>query len=104
MEDVSYMSKKATSIVSYLTALGWLIAYSFGDREGAKFYLNQSLLIVLGNLVLSILGRMFHGGIVGVVLGLVNFAVFILWVIGFIHACKQEETPLPLIGDINILK
>ena len=104
MEDESYMSKKATSIVSYLTALGWLIAYCFGDREGAKFYLNQSLLIVLGNLVLSILGRMFHGGIVGVVLGLINLAVFILWVIGFIHACKQEEIPLPLIGDINILK
>jgi len=98
------MSKKATSVVSYLTIIGWVIAYCAGDREGAKFYLNQSLLLVLVSAILSVVLKVFSGGIIGTVAGILNFVVFIFWIIGFIHAIKQEEIPLPIIGEITLIK
>ena len=42
------MDKKTTSWVSYLTFVGWIVAFCAGDKEEAKFYLNQSLVIWLG--------------------------------------------------------
>ena len=36
------MDKKATGIVTYLTFIGLLLALLIGDREGAKFHINQS--------------------------------------------------------------
>ena len=41
------MDKKTTGIVSYITLIGWLIAFCAGDKEGAKFHLNQSLVLYL---------------------------------------------------------
>lgn len=34
---------KTTSIIAYITWIGFIIAMCIGDREGAKFYLNQAL-------------------------------------------------------------
>ena len=39
------MDTKTTSIVAYITWIGLLIAFCAGDREGAKFHLNQALVI-----------------------------------------------------------
>ena len=39
------MDKKTTGIVAYLTGIGLIIALVLGDREGAKFHLNQALVI-----------------------------------------------------------
>ncbi len=103
------MSKKATGIVSYITLIGWLIAFFAGDKEGAKFHLNQSLVLMVVNLVLniasSILGRI---PVVGAILGIVFFGIsivmFVFWIMGLVHACKEEEKPLPIIGKIQFLK
>lgn len=35
------MDKKTTGIVSYITLIGWLIAFCAGDKEGAKFHLTS---------------------------------------------------------------
>ena len=45
------MDKKITGIVAYITWIGWLIAFLAGDKEGAKFHLNQALVIILIGLV-----------------------------------------------------
>ena len=49
------MDKKTTGIVSYITLIGWLIAFCAGDKEGAKFHLNQSLVLYLASLINSII-------------------------------------------------
>ena len=41
------MDRKTTGIIAYLTLVGWLIAFCAGDREGAKFHLNQALVILI---------------------------------------------------------
>lgn len=97
------MNKRTTSIISYITPLGWLIAFIVGDREGAKFYLNQSLIIVVADIISGILAGIFHRGLFATVSALFGFIVFVLWVIGLIHAINQDGRRIPLVGDIELL-
>ncbi|MBR6555412.1 MAG: hypothetical protein IKT90_04275 [Clostridia bacterium] len=93
------MDKKVTGIVAYITLIGWAIAYLIGDREGAKFHMNQALVLALAELVVGIVGGII--GIVGTVLGVV---MFVLWVIGIVGAIQGKEKKVPLLGDIVLLK
>ena len=88
------MDAKTTSIVAYLTWIGLLIAVLAGDKEGAKFHVNQSLVILLFSL-LSIIPCI--GWIWGIFM-------IVCWIMGLIAAINQEEKEVPLIGKIRILK
>ena len=48
------MDSKTTGIVAYITWIGLLVALVAGDREGAKFHLNQALVIWLAGLFAAI--------------------------------------------------
>ncbi len=88
------MDAKTTSIVAYITGIGLVIALVAGDREGAKFHVNQALVITL----FSLLGGIpFLGCIWGVFM-------MVCWVMGLIAAINQEEKEVPLIGKIRLLK
>lgn len=88
------MDKKTTSIVAYITWIGLIIALCAGDREGAKFHLNQSLVIWLFSLL----------GFIPCVGQIWGIFIFICWILGLIAAINQEEKQVPLIGSIHILK
>lgn len=88
------MDAKTTGIVAYLTWIGLLIAILAGDKEGAKFHVNQALVILLFSL-LSVIPC------VGWVWGI--FMV-VCWVMGLIAAINEEEKEVPLIGKIRLLK
>jgi len=101
------MNKKVTGIVSYITIIGWIIAFLAGDKEGAKFHLNQSLVLFVVNLVNSlIVSRIL--GLIPLVGGIVSFvisiALMLCWILGLVYAIKEEEKELPFIGAIKILK
>lgn len=89
------MDKKVTGIIAYIGLIGWIIAYIAGDRVGAKFHLNQALVLALAELIVSWIPVV--GGILGLVL-------FIFAIMGIVSAAKEEEKELPLIGGIKILK
>lgn len=89
------MDKKVTGIIAYIGLIGWFIAYIAGDRVGAKFHLNQALVLALAELIVSWIPVV--GGILGLVL-------FIFAIMGIVSAAKEEEKELPLIGGIKILK
>lgn len=96
------MDKKVTGIVAYLTALGLIIAFVAGDREGAKFHLNQALVLVLANIILGMLGAIpLIGWLFSVVGGIF---VLICGIIGLVAAIRDEEKEVPLLGSIKILK
>lgn len=96
------MDKKTTGIVSYITLIGWLIAFCAGDKEGAKFHLNQSLVLYLASLINSIIiSRIPICG--WAVSGILSIVFFIFWIMGLVYACKDEEKELPLLGSIKIL-
>ena len=88
------MDAKTKSIVEYLTWIGFLVAILAGDKEGAKFHVNQALVIMLFSL-LSIIPCI--GWIWGIFM-------IVCWFMGFIAAINQEEKEVPLIGQIRILK
>ena len=88
------MDAKTTSIVAYLTWVGLLIAILAGDKEGAKFHINQALVILLFSL-LSVIPCV--GWIWGIFM-------IVCWIMGLVAAINQEEKPVPLIGNITILK
>ena len=86
------MDAKTTSIVAYLTWIGLIIAVVAGDKEGAKFHVNQALVIMLFSL-LSIIPCI--GWIWGIFM-------LVCWIMGLIAAINQEEKEVPLIGKIKI--
>lgn len=103
------MSKKATGIVAYIAFIGWLIAFFAGDKEGAKFHLNQSLVLWISELVVGVVTGIAGyipvvGAIVSLLGGICSLVLFVFWIMGLINAIKEEEKPLPLIGGIQILK
>lgn len=107
------MDKKTTDIVAYISFIGLIIAFAAGTREQSKFHMNQSLVLVITEIVLSVISGI-AGGIVGIIpiLGLIlslvagvcSIVCFVFMILGIMNAAKGEEKPLPLIGGIQILK
>lgn len=87
------LSAKGTAILSYIGILFWVIAYAIGDKEGAKFHLNQSLVINLGMLLCII-----------PVIGWI-WAIFmvVVWIMGLVYAINDQEKEVPLLGKIKLL-
>lgn len=92
------MDKKTTGIVAYLSWIGWLIAYLLGDREHAKFHLNQGLVLNLAFSLCALIAKLTCLG------SLLSIFVFVLWMIGFVAAIQDEEKPVPFLGEIFLLK
>lgn len=95
------MNKKVTSVFAYLGIIFWLIAFLAGDKEGAKFHLNQGLVLFLGSAIAGVISVIpVIGTFVGCILSIV---IFVFAIMGIISAVKEEEKPLPLIGSIQLL-
>lgn len=88
------MDRKTTGIVAYLTWIGLIIALVAGDREGAKFHLNQALVIWLAGLL----------GVIPCIGWIWAIFVFVCAIMGLIAAVNDEEKEVPLLGQIKLLK
>ena len=74
------MNKKTTGIIAYITWIGWIVAFCAGDKEGAKFHLNQALVILIGQIVAAVINYIpYVGGIVGTIL---SIFLFVCWIMG----------------------
>ncbi|MCM1180905.1 MAG: hypothetical protein NC347_11650 [Clostridium sp.] len=89
------MDKRITGIVAYITWIGLLIAIIAGDKEGAKFHINQALVIYLFTLI---------GAIIPCIGWLWDVFMLICWVMGLVSAINEEEKPVPVIGSIKLIK
>lgn len=94
MKGVIIMDTKTTSIVAYITWIGLIIAFCAGDKEGAKFHLNQALVIFLFSLL----------SIIPCIGWIWSIFMVVCWIMGLIYAINQEEKEVPLIGGIKIIK
>ncbi len=101
------MSNKAIGIISYITIIGWIIAFVLhktnDDRSAAAgFHIEQSLGLIIVAIALSLLS-MILGAIIpfiGLLFFFVNLGLIVLWVIGLINAIQEKQQPIPLIGPI----
>lgn len=90
----SGMNAQTTSILAYITWIGFIIAVCAGDKDGAKFHINQALVINL----FAFLGFIPFLGWIW------EIFVFVCWIMGLVYAIDQNEKEVPLIGKIHILK
>lgn len=103
------MDKKVTGIVGYITIIGWLIAYLAGDKEGAKFHLNQGLVLALLEILVSVVAKIIGiipiiGFLCGIVFWVIDVCLLVLAIIGIINAINEQDKELPIIGAFKILK
>ena len=89
------MNEKTTGIVAYLTWIGLLIAILIGDREGAKFHINQALVIWVAGLI---------AGFIPLIGWIGSLFCLICAIIGLIGAWNGEEKEVPLLGKFKLLK
>jgi uncharacterized membrane protein len=96
---------KATAIVSYLSFLGWLIAYFAlhvpNKTSLGSFHLRQTLLLMLCGIGLQIISMIliFIMPFLALILWVVWIGLLVLWIIGLIAAINGEEKPMPVIGE-----
>ncbi|WP_417364525.1 DUF4870 domain-containing protein [Galbibacter sp.] len=99
------MNAKTISIVSYITIIGWLIAY-FKNKENsiksdfASYHLGQGLGVFLFAALLNVLLIIvvFIAPTVGSLLNVVAISPLIFIIFGIIAANNEVKKPVPLIG------
>ncbi|MBP6557873.1 MAG: DUF4870 domain-containing protein [Flavobacterium sp.] len=98
------MHKKTVSVISYLTLIGWIIAF-INYRKGvksslAKFHLEQSfglaVIVIVTNILMTI--PIYFDSFFIVLLIINNMRLVILWIAGLISAYYGVRLPLPFIG------
>ncbi|WP_394758411.1 DUF4870 domain-containing protein [Flavobacterium sp.] len=105
------MNKKTISIISYITIIGWVIAFiMYGNNPEksslAKFHLKQSF----GLALLGILNFIIEGVVVSfapsasILFTIIGLGIFVLWIIGIVNAVNEEEKPVPLVGNLFVDK
>lgn len=98
------MDNKTLSIISYITIIGWLVAYFVGKDKAdslLKYHLRQSLGLMITafliNIVISII-------IITVpslsFLSYISYVFIAFWILGLINAINGVEKPIPLIGTM----
>lgn len=102
------MNKKLTSIVCYITFIGWLIAFLLGDKENAKFHLNQGLTLAVIQLAATLFGGVLCaipvvGGLISILFWVLDIACLILAVLGIFNVLEEKEAELPFVGKFNFL-
>lgn len=104
---------KTAGIISYLTIIGWLVAYfamhNEKKTEQGSYQLRQTLLFYIVWIGFYIVWRfvivalLFTSlsmiALAGTVILIVDIGFFVLWLIGFIGAVNGEKKPIPLIGE-----
>ena len=82
--------------------IGWLIAYVMGKEKMdslLRYHLKQSLGLGLVSLAFSISLNIVASIVPALsFLGIIGYAIIVLWVIGIINAANREMKPIPFIG------
>ncbi|MBB6499195.1 DUF4870 domain-containing protein [Pedobacter cryoconitis] len=101
------MNNKTLSILSYVTIIGWLIAYFSYKKEKTedtlvRYHLEQGLgifiLSALLNIALRIVSQITPE--LASALSVLGYVVIVLWVFGIINAINEQKKPVPLFGKM----
>lgn len=93
---------KIYAILCYLGPLFLVALFGAKDSRFAQYHANQGLLLFIVEIAAVVLRFIpLVGWLLYTVIGIVSFVFMIL---GIINAAKLEMKPLPIIGDITLIK
>ncbi len=105
---------KVMAVLAYFGPLVLIPIFGASGSKFARYHSNQGLVLLIFEIALSIVYSILTsilyaiswrlGASISSILGLVFFIPTILAILGILHACKGEKTPLPVIGGIKLLK
>ncbi len=98
-QETSTTSPKVVAIISYLTAIGLVIAFLLNKprSEFATFHIRQSLGLVLLGVAVQFLHIIpFTGTLLAIAGGIF---LFVLWIIGLLGAIQEEKKAVPYLGE-----
>ena len=99
MSQSSNPNAKLFAILSYL-GIFWIVGLvAAKDDPFVHFHVNQGLVLFLLNVALSIMTLI---PIIGWIIALVGYIFSVVcFILGILHAARDEMAPLPLIGSIQ---
>lgn len=101
------MKAKTISIVSYITIIGWVIAYLQYKKleqrsELASYHLSQGLGVFIFAVVLNIILTIVISVVpsLGSILALIGLLPIVFLIFGIITAANEARKPVPIVGKI----
>lgn len=90
------------SVVSYITWIGWLVAFILRDHNDpvTHQHINQALNLNIIGVLVSTGYRI--GGIISYISGIIAILCLILTVMGIVRALQMSAKPLPIVGNVSI--
>lgn len=98
MAETSSDNSKTVAILSYITLLGWIIAlvmHNSNKSEFGAFHLRQALGIIIVSIGAALVSSFVGIYILSVI---VQIAIIVYWVLGFIGAVQGEKKLVPVLG------
>jgi uncharacterized membrane protein len=101
------------AIIAYILFFVPLIAGTHKTSPFVKYHTNQGTVLFITGLVYGVANFIlqiifafipFIGGILGWLVSLCGLAWLVLLILGIVNAANGEEKPLPVIGNIEIIK
>lgn len=100
------MNNKTLSILSYITIIGWIIAFvkskdlspksdlvTYHLRQGFGIFLLTFAVNIILSVVLAIVPSLYF-------LSYIGYALLILWIFGIINAANEQKKPIPVVGKM----
>ncbi|HWQ58526.1 MAG TPA: zinc-ribbon domain-containing protein [Clostridia bacterium] len=98
-----FTGDKTMAILAVIFPILFFLPLVTGNKtEFDRFWANQSLLLLLAGVAISIFSSIFW--VIAIIGGLLGLVVFVFWIISLVAVCKGEMKPLPLIGGIKIIQ
>ncbi len=96
---------KGAAVVSYITIIGWVIGYIMYTNKRDTFtayHIRQSLLLILGTLVLSLMSGypLNIGNPLQPLISLLQLILVIFIIVGIIYAAQGKKKAVPILGDV----
>ncbi len=99
MTETSSDDGKTVAIISYITLIGWIVAFIMNNGNKTDFgsyHIRQSLGIMIVAFALMIVNAFIGIAMLG---WLIQIALLVFWILGFIGAVQGEKKPVPLLGE-----
>lgn len=96
-------NSKLCAVISYITWIGWIIAFVLHDKKDSfvRQHLNQALVLNIIGFVTGLITRL--GNVFGAICTVIDVVVLVLCILGIVRAAQGKDEPLPVIGTINLL-